>query len=151
MNERRKGGLGDIDLISLFENKINLIELKIMRNKKEESILKAILEIYTYFKILMPSEKCFKNSYDILKDLKEPEYQLIILFEENSFIDENIKNIKNLENTQNFIKKIQEEINIDFYSFKYQNRNIKYNERDSKGKYKLLLDGEVNFIRKEII
>lgn len=63
-NSLQDKGLGKIDLIALENDTVSLIELKYKDNK--ETILRCILEIYTYFKTI--DQKKLLKDFDFKKD-----------------------------------------------------------------------------------
>lgn len=75
-NSRADKGLGKIDLISLEEDRIFLIELKIKENK--ESMLRCLLEIATYDQVL--SKTIFLESYaDVIGKVRRIQKAVLIV------------------------------------------------------------------------
>ncbi len=85
LNEEDGGGLGEIDLLAYNKEKgiLTLIELK--RKDNEETILRAILEISTYY--------CQVNRKILVKEYGKGETQIkkAVLIYENSFLHEQFK------------------------------------------------------------
>ena len=87
-NSKKDKGLGKIDLISIKDEIIYLIELK--KPSNDESILRAILEIQTYFEQLDSNK--FKNDFQF----NDNELKKAILIFDNSKQHKMLKEMKKL-------------------------------------------------------
>lgn len=142
---------GNVDLVAVKGDKIKLIELKIRHHKgcNDETLLRALLEIYTYYKILSKTKIKFIEDFSGKLDKRNNYvFQPAILAENGSLV------IKHIEDTKKgkykylkvLINRMEEEICIPFeyYAYKYEVRNF---QKDNEGKLTLIGDFEVNQIK----
>ncbi|MGL4942244.1 MAG: hypothetical protein ACRC46_03515 [Thermoguttaceae bacterium] len=112
--ERIGKGVGKIDLISYNENKnfVYLLELKIKGNKDTDTLLRATLEIYTYWKMLQ-HDKLIKEFDDLNQKSPEPEIKKAVLL----FKDCTAYNQYCSETSPNTIA-LMEKLGVDFFCVK---------------------------------
>lgn len=128
LKELRKSKFGKIDIIAIKNDTIKLIELKI----REETLLRAIIEIYTYYSLLKNTNSCerFIEDYKkcgVLDKGKDYKFQPIILADENSLCGKQIKEIANGgKQWPNLHKLIKEEFKFGFYTF--NNEKLCFND-----------------------
>lgn len=132
--------LGAVDLIYKDNNYINLIELK--SGKSPETLLRAILEIYTYYKKI--NKVKFRSDFNLNSNLK---FRLVLLLEETTISAQEANKLNIYNELLNLIKLIQTECPVKIYTFNELNRGIaKFN----KNKEKTLYLENVDFSLKEI-
>ncbi|MDD3012376.1 MAG: hypothetical protein PHC34_01570 [Candidatus Gastranaerophilales bacterium] len=101
----RTEGQGAIDLVYITNEYINLIELKTCKSK--ESLLRSVLEIFTYYKKL--DKRQFLNEF---KNCNDKEFQLVILLENTTKAYEHAQNIKEYKNLSRLIQEISNAIGL---------------------------------------
>ena len=110
LKEKMSDRHGKIDLVAVKGNAIKLIELKVNNSSGKETLLRAILEIITYYKYLIASKSNF--IFDFQKALgKKPDYdfQPVILAEQDSFCAQQLNEINNYPRLAELIKKINQD------------------------------------------
>ncbi len=70
-------GLGKIDLISYNKNSKNLFLIELKYTENEETLLRAVLEIYTYYKIV--DEKKLKKDFQDFSGCVDPDNEITII------------------------------------------------------------------------
>lgn len=121
--------LGAIDLIYKDNNYINLIELK--SGKSPETLLRAILEIYTYYKKI--NKEKFYSDFNLNSSLK---FRLVLLLEETTISAQEANKLNIYNELSNLIKLIQMECPVKIYTFNELNRNFaKFNKNNEKTLY----------------
>lgn len=141
LKEKQSDKHGKIDLVSLKDQSVILIELKIKaKNGIDETLLRALLEIYTYYKLI-------KNSFDkIMKDYKLPSdnykrFQPAILTDEKALSGITLSNIKEYPRILALISLMNKEIesHIAGFVYDYPNRNEPFQEIE----HKIMLQGNI--------
>lgn len=142
---------GDVDLVAVKGDKIKLIELKIRHTNlnSDETLLRTILEIYTYYKILSRSKAKFIDNFkNKLDESNNYIFQPVILAEEESLV---AKHMEGMEKDKygclkELIKKMEEEICIafEYYVYSYKARNFK---KDNEGKIVLINNIDIQQIK----
>ncbi len=131
LKERQADKFGEIDLVALQGDSIKLLELKIS-GKTEESLLRALLEVYTYYKLLANSKDKFVTDFS----LQQPGIQYFqpgILTERNSLSGEMIMKIDRYPYMKDLLAKMSEEIGIpiELFVYDYPSREVQFrNETD---------------------
>ncbi|MFA5033967.1 MAG: hypothetical protein WC614_13245 [bacterium] len=126
--------IGPIDLVAVDGVIIKLIELK--APDSVETLLRCILEIYTYYKILIRAKKKFISEYE--KDLpQEHEYSFhpLILVGEHSAAGEELSKIEDYHALKILIGKLEAELDepFEFYVYNYDgDKMLKEGPRDNK-------------------
>jgi hypothetical protein len=147
--------LGKIDLISVDNNDqfVKLIELKIKNdNGADETLLRAVLEIYTYYKLIISS----KSQEKLLREYKLPEYyrlQPAILTDELALSGQQLLQMEQkYPRVKDLISAMNNEIGeqIEGYVYDYHSRGkpfqgITKDPQDSN--QKIMLQGDIT-IRK---
>lgn len=90
---------GKIDLLSYNEtdNLISIIELKYRPSVSDETLLRCILEAYTYYKLLALNQVKQKlNDENQQATLNDTQAELVILFDEGAFSEDENGNERNL-------------------------------------------------------
>jgi hypothetical protein len=149
--------LGKIDLISRDDDNrsVRLIELKIKNDRgTDETLLRAVLEIYTYFKLIIGS----KSQDKLLEEYELPKYnrlQPAIITDELALSGQQLLQIKEkYPHLKDLISSINNEIGeqIEGYVYDYPARGKPFqgNAQDSQDSYqKIMLQGNIT-IRKII-
>jgi hypothetical protein len=111
-------GLGKIDLL-FYEKKNNIVYLTELKNRtgNKDSLLKAILEIYTYYKLM--DIKKLQEEIKSVKGIENYELCLAVLLEEDCAAYKDIEVVK--EQMKDILKKICEQIKITVFSYKEEN------------------------------
>jgi hypothetical protein len=103
-------GLGKIDLISVTDDRVFLIELKIKGNK--ETILRCVLEIATYYQVLSKSK--FLDSYsNEFEHLTEKNIKKAILIVNDSLHHKEMEAIHTDERRN--LKKLMDELEVEVF------------------------------------
>ncbi|SDO87260.1 NAD-dependent protein deacetylase, SIR2 family [Paenibacillus sp. yr247] len=109
-NSIQDKGLGKIDLISMKDDQIYLIELKIKENK--ETILRCILEIATYYQVLSKSKFLESYSHEF-EHVTTKSIQKAILIVEGSKQHQEMIKLQNGE--RKALKKLLNELEVQVY------------------------------------
>lgn len=144
LKEKKSDKYGKIDLVSIDDNRqsIKLIELKIMaKNGNDETLLRALLEIYTYDKLIKNSFDKFLKDYNLSSD-KYTRFQPVILTDEQSSSGDTLSHIKKYPRIQELISMMSNEIGsqIEGFVYDYPNRNEPFQEI----KHKIMLQGNID-------
>lgn len=147
LKERQKQKLGEIDLVAIDNSTINLIELKI-KGSSDETLLRALIEVYTYYKLINGSLEKITQDYK-LENRQDFYFQACIVTDKEALSGKTLHNLKDfpcivkLMNTM----KIEAGIPIELYTYDYPSHEIKYR---SKGDSHIDLDGDIIFKKIEI-
>lgn len=144
LNENISDGFGKIDIVTEDNDQIRLIELKISKEENDETLLRALLEIYTYYKLISNSNSKFIQSFP--KDLNNKikyYFRPAILTDMESLSGTTIKEIKHYPYLKELVSEMNKEIGvkIEFFVYNYPSKQVKTENR------KIVLDGDIN-IRK---
>lgn len=146
LKEKKSDKYGRIDLVAKDDNKqsIKLIELKIKaKNGNDETLLRALLEIYTYYKLINNSYDKFLIDYGDygLSSDKYKRFQPTILTDQQSLSGITLLNIKEHPCIQALISKMNNEIGsqIEGFVYDYPNRNEPFKEVE----HKIMLQGDI--------
>jgi len=143
LKEKQSDKYGRIDLVSKDDNKqsIKLIELKIKaKNENDETLLRALLEVYTYYKLIKDSFDKFLKDYELSSN-KYKRFQPVILTDREALSGKTLSNIKKHPHVQALISKMNDEIGIQIegYLYNYPNRNEPFQETE----HKIMLQGNI--------
>jgi hypothetical protein len=149
IKEKQTDKYGRIDLVSRDVNNqsVKLIELKIKaKNKNDETLLRALLEIYTYYKLIKSSNSYdkFLKDYDLLP-LEYPRFQPAILTDKHALSGQTLLSIKKYPRTQALISTMNNEIcnQIEGFVYDYPNKNEPFQCNAQEMKQKILLQGDI--------
>ncbi len=147
LKENQADGFGEIDLVALDNSAIKLIELKI-KGKSEETLLRALLEVYTYYKILKGSLDKFIQDYE-LASLEGLYFQPCIITDSGALSGQTLNNLKDYPCTIKLIDAMTNETGIptEFYTYEYPAQNIKYRSDTNKH---IDLVGDIKFNKIEL-
>jgi len=147
MKENRDDEFGEIDLVALDEHIIKLIELKI-NGTAEETLLRALLEIYTYYKILTGSLEKFVQDYK-LTNPKEFIFQPCIITDSGALSGKTLDTLKDYPCIIKLIYAMQNEINIpiELYTYEYPSHEVTLRTKNDKH---IDLVGNIQFNKIEI-
>ncbi len=120
LKEKMSDKLGKIDIISVDSNgqSVRLIELKIKNKNGDETLLRALLEIYTYYKLI----DCSGSKIKLLEDYELPtNYKLIpvVLTDERSLSGEMLSHMDKYPRLNNLISKMNEELGVKIEGYVY--------------------------------
>jgi hypothetical protein len=137
---------GRVDLVSkdALNRSIKLIELKIKpKNKNGETLLRALLEIYTYYKLISSSHKKFTEDYNLSRD-EYPRFQPAILTDREALSGQILLNIRKYPRIQALISKINNEIGseVEGFVYDYPARNKPF-QSNGEIEQKILLQGNI--------
>lgn len=143
---------GRVDLVSkdALNHSVKLIELKIKpKNKNGETLLRSLLEIYTYYKLISDSYDKFLKDYNLSSNAYHG-FQPAILTDQDALSGDTLINIKKYPNTQALISMMNNEIgcNIEGYVYDYPNKNKPF---ESNGEDKQRIKLQSNIKIKKII
>ncbi|MDP2854512.1 MAG: hypothetical protein Q8O28_09760 [Smithellaceae bacterium] len=146
LKEEKSDKYGRIDLVSKDANKqsIKLIELKIKaKNGKDETLLRALLEIYIYYKLIKNSFDKFLEDYHLSSE-EYKRFQPAILTDKQSLSGKTLLNIKEHPCVQALISKMNNEISsqIEGFVYDYPNRNKPF-QYNGEIKQKIILQGDI--------
>ncbi len=139
LKEKQSDKFGEIDLVAQKDRSLKLIELKI-NGKNKETLLRALLEVYTYYKLINNSLDKFVGDFH-LENEKEFYFQPAILTDGTSPSGETLKKIDNYPNIKRLVSKINTEIKIsvEFFTYDYASEKVIQNEADER----IVLDGDI--------
>lgn len=146
LKEKQTDKYGRIDLVSkdTDNQSIKLIELKIKpKNKKGETLLRALLEIYTYYKLISDSYDKFIKDYN-LSPSKYPKFQPAILTDKQTLSGETLLKLKNYPCIQALISMM----NVEGFVYEYTNKDKPF-QSNGEFKQKIMLQGNIRI--KQII
>ena len=145
LKENKSDKHGKIDLVSIIDDNkqsIKLIELKIKAKKgNDETLLRTLLEIYTYYKLINNSYGKFLKDYKLSSD-KYTRFQPAILTDKQSLSGETLSNIKKHPRVQALISEMNKEIDgqIEGFVYDYPKRNEPFQEDEG---HKIILQGNI--------
>ena len=147
LKEIRNDKYGEIDLVALDGSAIKLIELKI-NGKSEETLLRALLEVYTYYKMLKGSLDKFIQDYKLASQ-KGLYFQPCIITDSGALSGQTLNNLKDYPCTIKLIDAMKNEtgIPIEFYTYEYPAQNIKCRSQTDKH---IDLVGDIKFNKIEL-
>ena len=99
LKKKKSDSYGKIDLLSYNEkdNLISIVELKYRPSVSDETLLRCILEAYTYYKLLALNQVKQKlNDENQQATLNDTQAELVILFDEGAFSEDENGNERNL-------------------------------------------------------
>lgn len=142
LKEKQADEFGEIDLVALDNSSIKLIELKI-KGKSEETLLRALLEVYTYYKMLKGSLDKFIQDYKLASQ-KGLYFQPCILTDTDALSGQTLNSLKNHPCTIKLIEAMNNEIGIpiELYTYEYPAQNIKCRSQNDK---RIDLVGDIKF------
>ena len=122
LKESRKDRFGEIDLVAQSGSSIKLLELKI-DGKGKETLLRALLEIYTYYKLLVGSVKKFITDFDLSADAY---FQPGILTERTSLSGQTLSNLNAFPNMSALVSELNADMGvpIEFFLFDYPSQGF---------------------------
>lgn len=147
LKEKQKQKLGEIDLVAIDNSAIKLIELKI-KGSNDETLLRALIEIYTYYRLINGSLKKFIKDYKF-ENRQEFYFQACIVTDQNALSGKTLHNLKDYPCIVKLINtmKIETGIPIELYTYDYPSHDIKYR---SKGDSHIDLVGDIIFNKIEM-
>jgi len=139
LKENQSDKFGEIDLVAKKDRSLKLIELKI-KGRNEETLLRALIEIYTYYKLINNSLDKFVIDFH-LENGKELYFQPAILTDRFSLSGETLENIDNYPNIKRLVSTISTEIGIsvEFFTYNYDSQEVIQSEMDKR----VVLDGDI--------
>ncbi len=146
LKENQSDKYGEIDLVAQKDRSLKLIELKI-KGENEETLLRSLLEAYTYYKLINNSLDKFVDDFH-LGNSKEFYFQPAILTDRSSLSGETLKNIDHYPNIKRLVSTINKEIGIsfEFFTFEYTSRKIIQSKSDKR----IVLDGYIKINEMQI-
>lgn len=150
IKETQTDKYGRIDLVSTdtFNHSVKLIELKIKpKNKNGETLLRALLEIYTYYKLISDSYDKFLKDYN-LSPSKYLQFQPAILTDKQALSGETLLNLKEHPRIQALISMMNNEIGskVEGFAYDYPNKDKPF-QSNGEFKQKILLQGNISIKR----
>lgn len=147
LKENKSDKHGKIDIISLDDTgqSVKLIELKIKaKNGNDETLLRVLLEIYTYYKLIKNSYNKFLKDYELSPD-NYKRFQPVILTDKKALSGETLSNIKKYPRIQALISMMNNELDsqVEGFVYDYPNRNEPFQEI----KNKIMLQGDITITR----
>jgi len=146
IKEKQKDKYGRIDLVSkdTLNRSVKLIELKIKpKDKNGETLLRALLEIYTYYKLISDSYGKFLEDYNLSPD-KYLQFQPAILTDQQALSGQTLLNLKKYPRTQALISMMNNEIGskVEGFVYDYPSKNKPF-QSNGEGKQKIMLQGNI--------
>jgi len=143
LKEHQKDHFGELDLVAQAGSSIKILELKI-NGKSKETLLRAIIEVYTYYMLLKSSLAKFITDFDLGA---ESYFQPCVLTDQFSLSGQTISNINKYPKTIALVSQINDEIGVpvEFYLFSYPSQGIRPNEMNNK----VELDGNIEVFQDE--
>ena len=140
LKEHQKDRFGEIDLAARSGGSIKLLELKI-DGKGKETLLRALLEVYTYYKLLDGSVKKFITDYDLPAGAY---LQPGILTERSSLSGQTLSNMDAFPNIGALVSELNADVGvpIEFFLFDYPSHGF---NQDAIGR--ILLSGDFSITR----
>lgn len=140
LKEKQKDRFGKIDIVAKRKNIIKLIELKIQKSRSEETLLRALLEIYTYYKLLSNRRNKFLTDY--FDEKKDYLFQPVVITDEESCSGKMIIEIDKYPMLKKLIGKLKDAAGmpVEFYLYKYPSKEVARNEKGEivlKGKIEI--------------
>jgi len=130
LKERQKDRFGEIDLLAKSRDSIKLLELKI-NGKGKETLLRALLEVYTYHKLLSGSVQKFITDFNLAADTY---FQPGILTDQFSLSGHTLSNMAAFPNTSALVSELNAEIGVpvEFFLFSYPSQSVVRSPMDRK-------------------
>jgi len=132
LKETQQDKFGEIDLVAQKGQTIKLLELKIAGNT-EETLLRALLEVYTYYKLLSSSIVKFITDYSF-SQATEYYFQPGILTDKHSLSGTTISEHHNYPSFKNLVRQMNEEIGvpIEFFLYSYLSQRLQHRSQTKK-------------------
>jgi hypothetical protein len=117
LKEHQKDRFGEIDLAARLGSSIKLLELKI-DGKGKETLLRALLEVYTYYQLLAGSVEKFITDFDLPADAN---FQPGILTERSSLSGQTLLNMNAFPKMSALVAELNADMGvpIEFFLFDY--------------------------------
>ena len=150
IKEKQTEKYGRIDLVATdtINQSVKLIELKIKpKNKNGETLLRALLEVYTYYKLISDSFDKFVEDYK-LSPKEYRRFQPVILTEKYALSGRTLLSIKEFPRIHALIAKMNDEIGsqIEGYVYDYPDKN-KLFQSNRENKQKIMLQGDIKITK----
>jgi len=148
LKEKRTDAHGEIDMVALRENSIKLMEMKISGSAYGETLLRALLEIFTYYKFLLNEKNKFIKDFSSIIDSNcQYKFQPVILTEKDSLSARQINTIEDYPHLMKLIDWINNDLELpfEFYTYKLENNNLALTPTN-----KIVLQGRIRIRRKHI-
>lgn len=149
IKETKNDKYGKVDLVSTHDpsHSIKLIELKIKSERKDETLLRAILEIYTYYKLISGSYDKFIGDYKLSRDLYQ-RFQPAILTDQESLSGKTLSDLEKYPCIQALMSMMNDEIDdkLEGYVYDYPCRNKPF-QSNGEDKQKVMLQGEIRITK----
>jgi len=150
LKEKRESNVGEIDLLSRKNKEVNVIELKIEHPYKGETLLRAIIEAFTFTKLLNYRKEKLVEDFKFEHDVT---LRPVVLTMFDSFCSKNMEWLEEGETPyqRKLIIKMNEHLNdvgvlpFKFYSIKSGKPSL---EQDDEGKIKF---EEPSFAESEVV
>jgi hypothetical protein len=151
LNEKRNDGYGKIDLLAYKNGAVKLVELKI--NKKgvkqtDETLIRALLEIYTYYKLIQGSGSTSKFVEEYAKQHGTiSSLQLAILTDRSSRSGKTMLDMSNNPCLLQLIHKIGEDVGqpVEGYLYTYANSGEPFcSDSEEMSKASITLNGKIS-------
>lgn len=141
LKERQKDRFGEIDLVAQSGASIKLLELKI-NGKGKETLLRALLEVYTYYKLLDGSVEKFTKDFDLSTDTY---FQPGILTERSSLSGQTLLNMNAFPKMSALISELNADMGVpvEFFIFDYPSHGF---NQDSIGRIIFSGDFSINTV-----
>jgi len=154
IKEAQTDKYGRIDLVSTdaVNHSVKLIELKIKpKNKDGETLLRALLEVYTYYKLISNSFDKFLEEYK-LSPKEYLRFQPAILAEKDALSGQALLNIKEFPRIKALIAKMNEEIDshVEGFVYDYPGKNKPF-QSNGEFKQKIMLRGDITIKQINIV
>ena len=142
---------GRVDLVSTdaLNHSVKLIELKIKppNDNNDETLLRALLEIYTYYKLISDSYGKFLEDYK-LSTKEYQRFQPAILTDKHALSGQALLNLKKHPRLQALISKMNNEIGCTIEGFVYDYPSkIKLFQSNGEDKQKIMLQGNIEITK----
>ncbi|MFW6196618.1 MAG: hypothetical protein ACOC5D_04695 [Thermoplasmatota archaeon] len=135
LKEKEASGIGEIDLLSKRNEEVGIIELKIGKLQKGETLLRALMEAYTFTKLVNNRKEKFIEDFGLKNEIS---FRPIVLTLTDSFCAENMHMLVNgnAPNLKDLIIKMNAHLAkigilpFEFYAFDSENPALKQDEQD---------------------
>lgn len=149
IKETKNDKYGKVDLVSTHDpsHSIKLIELKIKSERRGETLLRAILEIYTYYKLISGSYDKFIRDYKLSRDLYQ-RFQPAILTDQESLSGKTLSDIEKYPCIQALLSEMNNElrVNVEGYVYDYPGRNKAF-QSNGEISQKIFLEGNITITK----
>ncbi|MBS3782712.1 MAG: hypothetical protein KGY66_05550 [Candidatus Thermoplasmatota archaeon] len=134
LKEKEASGIGEIDLLSKRNEEVGIIELKIGKSQKGETLFRALMEAYTFTKLINKRKEKFIKDFGLKNEIS---FRPIVLTLTDSFCAENMHMLVNgnAPNLKDLIIKMNahlakiEILPFEFYAFDSENPALKQDEQ----------------------